>query len=221
MNTHIFNWDIAFAFYILFPFYPLTKYFFSVYIAYICNIKTGWFDLCIPSRIEIWSKLDSDIRPHHVSLAFCWWLYWGQASEHGPTSRDVQYKIWWIYKYISSCSAKWRENILRIIIKIVHCWSSVPGRGPGLDTERAWRVWAMATERVLGRNLGLQRQIAIIGKCIKRGGSTTIKALFIVSVPRQQDILMGAMGVVMNCQRLFQMYGQTQGPTPSNLEECE
>lgn len=29
------------------------------------------------------------------------------------------------------------------------------------------------------------------------------------------------MGVGMNCQCLLQMYGQTQGPTPSNLEECE
>lgn len=70
--------------------------FFSLYISYICNVKNRQFDLiyALPSRIEVWSRLEPHTRPHHTSLAFFWWLHWGLVSNRSPSSRAVQYKTW-------------------------------------------------------------------------------------------------------------------------------
>ena len=50
--------------------------FFSLYISYICNVKNKQFDLiyALPSRIEVWSRLESHTRPRHTSLAFFFFL---------------------------------------------------------------------------------------------------------------------------------------------------
>ena len=87
----------------------------------------------------------------------------------------------------------------------------------------------MATEGVLGRNLGPpERQVTIIGRHMERGG-TTIRTSFPVSVPRQQDATDRSSGGRGKLQlpswapevgtgHLFQTHGQTPGHAPADAE---